>query len=182
MEFGGQALGGGELAGEVGVGVEDAEALFRRGSAEGAGEGGVEAGRGVVGGAELEGVGALGDPGRVLEDAAEAGDEGVAAEGGRGARRSAAPGGGRASGAAISPRVASQAWPRASDVVEEAGEAGGAAGAADEAAVQADRHHLRRAGGALGPEGVEGVAQVDEEVLAGLSVPAEKRMSLVSSE
>ena len=149
------------------MGLEDAEALVGGGGAEGAGEGGVEADRGVVGGAELEVEGALGDPGRVLEDAAEAGDEGVLGEGGRAlgdGRRgvAGAPVGGDL-GAGGEPGVAAGV-----DVVEEAGEAGGAAGAAGEAAVQADRHHLRRAGGAFGPEGVEAVAQVGEEVLAGL--------------
>ena len=78
--FGGQAFRRRQLAGEVGVGLEDGEALLRAGGAEGAGEGVGEAGGGVVGGAELEVEGALGDPGGVLEDAAVALDEGVLRE------------------------------------------------------------------------------------------------------
>ena len=56
-------------------------------------------------------------------------------------------------------------------VVEEASQRADPAGLAEQAAVHADRHHLRpvEAGRvALGVEHVEGVAQVGEEVLAGV--------------
>ena len=141
--LGRQALRGGELAGEVGVGLEDGEALLRAGGAEGAGEGVGEADGGVVGGAELEVEGALGDPGGVLEDAAEAGDEGVLRQGGGALGDGRARGGGRASGRRSRPRVAIQTLRLGLDVGEEGGEALDAAGAADEAAVEADGHHLR---------------------------------------
>ena len=54
----------------------------------------------------------------------------------------------------------------ACDVVEKTRERGGAAGPAGQPAVQADRHHLRRAL-AFGVEHVEAVAQIGEEVVAG---------------
>ena len=79
-EFGGEAFRRRQLAGEVGVGLEDGEALVRARGAEGAGERVGEAGGGVVRRAELEVEGALGDPGGVLEDAAVALDEGVLRE------------------------------------------------------------------------------------------------------
>ena len=106
--FGGQAFGGGQLAGEVGVGLEDGEALVRGGGAEGAGQRAGEAGGGVVGGAELEVEGALGDPGGVLEDAAVALDEGVAGRGWWGASAMAGAGWRARQWAAMSPRVAIQ--------------------------------------------------------------------------
>src|SRR5947199_13117 len=53
------------------------------------------------------------------------------------------------------------------NVIEEASERGEAAGPAGEPHVEADRHHLRR-GRALRVEHVEGVAQVREEVVAGV--------------
>ena len=105
------------------------------------------AGRSAVSwaGPSSQGVGALGDPGRVLEDAAEAGDEVGAVHAPRGAGAGAGAGwrAGPVAGdvdAARDPDLVV-----ALDVVDEAGERGGAAGAADQPAVQADRHHLRAA-------------------------------------
>ena len=147
------------------MGVEDAEALLLAGRAEGAGERVAEADRGVVRRAELEVEGALGDPGGVLVDVAEALDElGLREDrraGGSDRRR-------RVARAPVGGDVAAGGDPGAAlglDVVDEVGEALDAAGASDEAAVQADRHHLRAARLALGVEHVEGVAQVDEIVL-----------------
>ena len=73
-----------------------------------------------------------------------------------GAGAGRAPGGGRAQWRAMSIAARDPDPVVGEDVVDEAGEGGGAAGAADQAAVQADRHHLRAAGLALGVEGVEG--------------------------
>ena len=59
----GKALGRRQFAGEVGVGVEDAEAFVRLAARKARASAQCEARGGVVGGAELELVGALGDPG-----------------------------------------------------------------------------------------------------------------------
>ena len=60
------------------MGIEHAEPFGLAGGAEDAAERVVQAAGGVVRGAELELIGALGDPGRMLEDAAEVCDEVVA--------------------------------------------------------------------------------------------------------
>ena len=125
----------------------------------------VEAGGGVVGGAELAVEGAFGDPGRVLEDRAEMADE-------LGAVHLGGDEIGRLVGMMLGPvagDVDAAGEPDlvlGSDVVEEALEAGEAAGHADEPAVEADAHHLGRAEAALLVEGVEGVLEELEEFLA----------------
>ena len=150
------------------MGLEDAEALVRGGRAEGAGERVGEADGGVVGRAELEVVGALGDPGGVLEDAAEAGDEGVLRRAWSGGRRWAGPGGGLRQWAAMSARVAIQtsglAWMWARKSARPLMRPG-----------RPTRRQWRptdiifgRAGLAFGVEDVEGVAEVGEEVLGGV--------------
>ena len=67
-----QPLGLRQLAGEVGVGVEHAEPLGLAGRAEDAAQRIVQAAGAVMRGAEFQLEGAFGDPGRMLEDAAEA--------------------------------------------------------------------------------------------------------------
>ena len=156
-----------ELAREVGVGRENAEPLVLAAPTRKARASALcDADGGVVGGAELERVGPLGDPRRMLEDAAEARDEVAGA--------SASRAGARARGR----RVASAQWRaisqpgrepdarRGPGVVEEPRERRGPARPPDQPAVQADRHHLRRAGRALRVEHVEAVLEVGVEVVA----------------
>src|SRR5690242_11024348 len=67
------------------------------------------------------------------------------------------------------------------DMVEEALQRRKAAGAADEAAMEADRQHLRRAC-ALLVEHVEGVAQIREELVAGIEALARRKAHVVGIE
>ena len=124
----------------------------------------MEASGAVVGGAEFQGVGAGGDPGGVLEDAAvevgEAGEWHL-----RGALEAFV-------GVGFGPVLGDVDAAGEPDigvglgVVEEAFQARDFAGAADQAAVQADGEHFGLACLAFGIEGVEAVFQVLEELLA----------------
>ena len=146
------------------MGGEHAEPLVGRGGAEGAGQRVLQADSGVMRGPEFKLMRALGDPGAVLEDAAEAGHEGGAVHLGgalardRRMRRGPVLGDLQAGGEPDALVAA--------DIVEKAFQGLRPAGTPDEAAMQADRHHLRRALNALLVEAVEAVLEIGEILVA----------------
>ena len=149
------------------MGLEHSKPLrFARG-AEFPHQGAVQADGGIVRRPEFVFPGAFRDPGRVLEDAAEPGNEGLPvhrgwpfARRGRWMHRLPVPGDVDAPG---KPDLV-----MACGIFDEAPERHRAAGPPDKPAMQADGEHFCAAGFSLGIEGVEAVAQIGEELVAGI--------------
>ena len=140
------------------------EPLLGVGRAKGAGERVVQPDGGVMRGAKLQPMRPLGDPCRMLEDAAEAVDEGVAPHlGGPLARR------GRMRFSPMLGDLQPRGEPHAvmaARVIEKALERLRPPRPPHEAAMQPHRHHLGRALDALFVEAVEAVLEIAEELVA----------------
>src|SRR5690606_37624376 len=134
------------------------------GAAEDAGKSIGEPGRRVMCRAEFKCPGAFGNPGRMLVDAAEAGDELGLLHAARTVETRRWVGRGPVAGNVEAPGEPDALVPPR--VIEKALQPGDLARPPDQAAVQADRHHLCRTRLAFGIEHVEGVLEILEELLA----------------
>ena len=163
----GQPAGRRQPPRQVRMGFQHAEPLVLAGGPELPRERTVHADSGVMRRPQLVLPGALRDPRRMLENAAEAGNEALTVH-----RRRPFPHGRRrmhglpVAGDVDAPREPDGLTPRR--MFDEPPERHDAPRPPDEAAMQADRHHLRAAGLALGIEGVEAVPQIGEELVPGI--------------
>ena len=161
--------------------VEDVEPLLVRGGAEDAAERVVQATGAVVRGAELELMGAFGDPGGMLEYAAEALDEFCA-------RHARGPERWRLVGMRLLPVAGDVDAARQPDLLmrldvgNESLQRRDAAGAADQPAMQADIHHARPPGAALLVVRVERIPEIGEELVAGVEALRRREAHVVGVE